>query len=105
MQVDDIRAGMRSSSFRDTKSLGDPSLQSLLTTSKHMGVSQNWGYHFGGPNNKGYNIFGSILGSPYFGKLPHRPSTLESPEPSFNPQEVGTRGSSPKILRGLGFRV
>ena len=36
-----------------------------------MGVSQNWGYHFGGPCNKDYNILGSILGSPYFGKLPY----------------------------------
>ena len=27
---------------------------------------------FGGPNNKDYNILGSILGSPYFGKLPFR---------------------------------
>ena len=36
-----------------------------------MGVSQNWGYHFRGPNNKDYNILGSILGSPYFGKLPY----------------------------------
>ena len=34
-----------------------------------MGVSQNWGYHFGGPNNKDYGILGSILGFPYFGKL------------------------------------
>ena len=24
----------------------------------------------GGPHNKDYNILGSILGSPYFGKLP-----------------------------------
>ena len=30
-----------------------------------MGVSQNQGYLFGGPNNKGYNILGSILGSLY----------------------------------------
>ena len=27
---------------------------------------------FGGPHNKDYNILGSILGSPYFGKLPFR---------------------------------
>ena len=27
------------------------------------------GYLFGGPNNKDYSILGSILGSPYFGKL------------------------------------
>ena len=25
---------------------------------------------FGGPHNKDYSILGSILGSPYFGKLP-----------------------------------
>ena len=36
-----------------------------------MGVSQNSGYLFGGPNNKDYSILGSILGSPYFGKLPY----------------------------------
>ena len=33
-------------------------------------VSQNLGYLFGGPYTKDYNILGSILGSPYFGKLP-----------------------------------
>ena len=36
-----------------------------------MGGSQNQGYHFGGPSNKDYNILGSILGSPYVGKLPN----------------------------------
>ena len=36
-----------------------------------MGVSQNQGYHFGGPNSKDYSILGSILGSPYLGKLPY----------------------------------
>ena len=34
-------------------------------------VSQNWGYLIGGPHNKDYSIWGSILGSPYFGKLPN----------------------------------
>ena len=34
-----------------------------------IGLSQNEGYHFGGPYNKDYGILGSILGSPYFGKL------------------------------------
>ena len=29
------------------------------------------GILFGGPNNKDYRIFGSILGSPYFGKFPN----------------------------------
>ena len=36
----------------------------------YMGVSQDWGYPFEGPNNEDYSILGSILGSPYFGKLP-----------------------------------
>ena len=34
-----------------------------------MGVSQNYGYLFGGPHNKDYSIFGSMLGFPYFGKV------------------------------------
>ena len=37
----------------------------------YMRVSQNWGVPFWGPNNKDYSILGSILGSPYFGKLPY----------------------------------
>ena len=40
-----------------------------------MGVSQNQGYPFGGPYNKDYSILGSILGSPYFEKLPNRLQT------------------------------
>ena len=32
-----------------------------------IGVSQNWGYLFGGPHNKDYNLLGSILGSPFLG--------------------------------------
>ena len=39
-----------------------------------MGVSPKLGgYHFGGPYYKDYNIFGSIWGSPYPGKLPYKP--------------------------------
>ena len=30
------------------------------------------GYPFGGPHKKDHNILGSILGSPFFGKLPHK---------------------------------
>ena len=41
-----------------------------------MGVSQNYGYHFGGPYNKDYSILGSILGSPYCGKLPYRGNNM-----------------------------
>ena len=29
------------------------------------------GYLFGGPNNKDFRIWGLILGSPYFGKVPN----------------------------------
>ena len=35
-----------------------------------LGFPQNSGYHFGGPYTKDYSILESILGSPYFGKLP-----------------------------------
>ena len=42
-----------------------------------MNAETMWGFPeiggtlFGGPNNKDYSIVGSILGSPYFGKLPN----------------------------------
>ena len=35
-----------------------------------FGGFQNWGYLIGGPHNKDCNILWSVLGSPYFGKLP-----------------------------------
>ena len=35
-----------------------------------MRLSQNYGYHFGGPNNNDYSILGSVLGFPYLGTLP-----------------------------------
>ena len=38
-----------------------------------MEASPNYGYHFGGHQNKDYNLLGSILGSPSFGKLPYSP--------------------------------
>ena len=40
-----------------------------------MGVSQIWGYLLGGLYDKDYSILGSILGSPYFGKLSYSPAT------------------------------
>ena len=36
-----------------------------------MGGFPNLGVPFWGPHNKDYNILGSILGFPYFGKLPY----------------------------------
>ena len=52
-----------------------------------MGVSQIWGYHFRGPHNKDYSILGSILGSPYIGKLPYSesrgPDVGSDPSPSY----------------------
>ena len=33
----------------------------VLATDSDLGFpSQNWGYHFGGPNNKDYSIWGSV---------------------------------------------
>ena len=51
----------------------EPIGHSLKPSEKHnkMEVSQNYGYHFAGPQNKDYSILGSISGSPYFGKLPN----------------------------------
>ena len=46
-----------------------------------MGDSQNYGYPFGGPYNKDYNILGSTLGSPHFGKLPKGSGGGEDPVP------------------------
>ena len=34
-------------------------------------VSQKQGYLFGDPHNKDHSILGSILGSPYLGKVPY----------------------------------
>ena len=42
-----------------------------------MSSNQIWGFPkirgtlFGGPYNKDYSVLGSILGSPYLGKLPY----------------------------------
>ena len=47
----------------------------------HMIISQNYGDLFGGPNNKDYSILGSILGFPYFEKLPYPGRTLTHKPP------------------------
>ena len=49
----------------------------LLKRGRIWGVSQNFGYHFGGPNNRDYSIMGSILGSPNFEKLPFKAEGLQ----------------------------
>ena len=50
-----------------------------------MGASQNWGYLFLGPHIKDEIILGSILGSPYFGKLPGGFRVLSHPDSPFCP--------------------
>ena len=32
----------------------------ILTKGRQMGVSQNYGYHLGGPHNNDYGIFGGL---------------------------------------------
>ena len=44
---------------------------SVMLAARRHGGFPKLGYHFGGPHNKDHSILGSILGSPYFGKLPH----------------------------------
>ena len=52
----------------DAKALDSEEEQELQEAGA-IGVSQNQGYHFGCPNNKDYSIFGSVLGSHYFGNF------------------------------------
>ena len=54
-------------------------------TGNIRGFPKTWGtilYLFGGPHNKARSILGSILGSPYFGKLPPTPLNAKA----FNPK-------------------
>ena len=44
---------------------------SAMHTTRYVWVPKIRGTFLGGPKNKDYNISGSILGSPYFGKLPY----------------------------------
>ena len=46
---------------------------------RYLGVSQNLGYQFRGPHIKDYSILGSILGSPYLGKLPFVSEAMSPP--------------------------
>ena len=55
------------------KTRGGAALSSELCESRvDMAVSQNYGYLLRSSNSRDYNTLGSILGSPYFGKLPHQ---------------------------------
>ena len=55
------------------------------------------GTFFGGPHNKDYSIWGSTLGSPYFGKQPFRDEGLG--------WFVNREGELPFRLQGLGWLV
>ena len=48
-----------------------PKVQVANDDMRYMGGFLKLGVPFAGPYNKDYSILGSILGSPYFGKLPH----------------------------------
>ena len=55
----------------------------LILGGLNWGFPKIGGYPFGGPNNKDYGIFGSILGSPYFGKLPNGGLGLRNTVPNW----------------------
>ena len=57
-------------------------------------------YLFGVPYNKDYSILGSILGSPYFGKLPYRPQTTNPDRRQrMNPDcSLGARNAQSVLL-------
>ena len=72
------------------------------------------GVPFGAPHNKDYSIFGSVLGSPYFGKLPFRAwcsgivagFCRAEAGPDLGWSRVTPRFAGVKApLYGLGFRV
>ena len=63
------RAARASPKARASRTKAGPSHGNVY--GRHMVVSPNYGYHVGGPYNKDCSILGSILGSPYFGKLPY----------------------------------
>ena len=54
----------------------------MILRTAHLGLTLTWGFPnimgtlFGGPHNKDFSILGSILGYPYFGKLPYGDSSL-----------------------------
>ena len=50
-----------------------------------MGVSQNYGYLFGGPNIKDHSVLRSTLGSLYFGELPSTMCTAMQEFEKFAP--------------------
>ena len=65
---------------------------------KLYGSFPKLGVPFGGPYNRDYSILGSKLGSPYFGKLPYKPSTL-NPEPSCQEFPPSTPSKSRPLSR------
>ena len=60
------------------------------------GFPKIMGTFLGGPNKKDYSILGSILGSPYFGKLP------SSTGSGISGQHVGIRDGRGIFMWGLG---
>ena len=77
-------------SLVDMQGLVQASWSSRLHGQNKWGFPEIRGTLFGGPYNKDYNIFGSILGSPDFGKLP---SGLCIPQEPYD--ELHTLGSCP----------
>ena len=63
---------------------------------------------FGGPDNQDHTVWGSILGYPYFGKLPYQPRKIQSVSwqvPAFK-ANLGLRVCGclgPLALQGSGF--
>ena len=73
----------------------------------HGGFPKLWVLFLGGPYTKDYSICGPILGSPYFGKLPH-PETVDARRRRFGrccslwgmPLSFGDASTSPgEMLR------
>ena len=64
----------------------------------HFVVSQNKGYPIGSPHNKDYNILGSILGSPYLGKLSFPQSVFKHDSTQLKGKFQHSAETTPKTM-------
>ena len=71
----------------DPKSLYKPPKCNWVAVKEFWWIPKIRGTFFGGPYSKDYSILGSILGSPYLGKLPFKISycNQETPLITFYP--------------------
>ena len=71
LTVENPSTSLTSGSDRGLATQNLVAVKELKISYNNMGFPKIRGTLFGGPNNKDHSILGSILGYPYFGKLPY----------------------------------